>query len=52
MILSGPVALAVDIGGTKIDVGIVDRDGVILARKRAVTPAHGTGDDMFGVIVE
>ncbi|MEX1218207.1 MAG: ROK family protein [Acidimicrobiales bacterium] len=47
-----PAALAVDIGGTKIDIGVVDRTGVILARERAATPAHGTGDEMFGVIAD
>ena len=45
-----PAALAVDIGGTKIEVGVVDRDGMILARERSATPAHGSGDAMVAVI--
>lgn len=45
------MALAVDIGGTKLDVGIVDRDGVVLQRARATTPADGSADDMLDVIV-
>lgn len=33
-------ALAVDLGGTKLLVGVVDRDGRVLARQRIATP-HG-----------
>ncbi|MEI7622427.1 MAG: ROK family protein [Actinomycetes bacterium] len=51
MTLSRSAALAIDIGGTKIDVGVVDREGTILSRERAATPAQGSGDAMFAVIV-
>ncbi|HKV43648.1 MAG TPA: ROK family protein [bacterium] len=34
-------ALAVDLGGTKLLVGIVDRDGRVLARQRIATPQGG-----------
>ncbi|MEV1176009.1 hypothetical protein AB0J09_47240, partial [Nonomuraea sp. NPDC049784] len=34
-----PLALAVDIGGTKIAVGLVAPDGTLEARRRAATPA-------------
>src|ERR1700736_6094389 len=34
-------ALAVDLGGTKLMVGLVDRDGRVLARERIATPRGG-----------
>lgn len=34
--------LAIDIGGTKLEVGVVDDDGTVLGRRRQATPA---GDD-------
>jgi len=33
--------LAVDVGGTKLDVGVVDGSGAILARRRAATAGEG-----------
>ena len=39
--------LAIDIGGTKIDAGVVDRSGEVLVRSRIPTRA-GAGDDLFG----
>jgi glucokinase len=41
---SGPV-LGVDIGGTKVAVGLVDRDGNILSQARAPMMANGTAED-------
>ena len=32
--------------------GVVDRDGRVVVRERAATPARGTGDEMFGVILD
>lgn len=32
--------------------GLVDRNGVVVARERVATPAHGSGDEMFAAIVE
>lgn len=42
--------LAVDIGGTKIDCGVVSSDGAILSRRRDST-AGDDGDELFGVVV-
>jgi glucokinase len=39
--------LAVDIGGTKFEVGIVTSDGSILARARCATPAGADGGTLF-----
>jgi glucokinase len=36
-------ALSVDLGGTKLLVGLVDRDGRVLARARVATPDGGPG---------
>ncbi|HZQ29049.1 MAG TPA: ROK family protein [Acidimicrobiales bacterium] len=41
------LALAVDIGGTKVAAGLVDRDGVVVRAAQAPTAAHGTGDALF-----
>lgn len=43
--------LAVDVGGTKLEVGIVDADGVVLARERCATPARGTADALFDAVM-
>jgi glucokinase len=40
-------ALAVDIGGTKLAVGRVDRSGTLLARRAAPTPADGPAEAMW-----
>ena len=40
--------LAVDIGGTKIEVAVVDVDGVIGSRARIPTPATDDADELFG----
>jgi len=50
----GPVtsdlALAVDIGGTKLEVGLVDTDGRVQRRARVATPAREGAEDMFGAL--
>jgi glucokinase len=43
----GEHVLAIDIGGTKMAVAIVDGDGTILDRRQRATAADGTGDDLF-----
>ncbi len=45
--------LAVDVGGTKLDVGVVDDDGNVLARRRAPTAAsaEGGGDALAAELV-
>jgi len=47
---SGPVVLAVDIGGTKLEVGIVDADGRILSRERTATPVSPDPDVVFAAL--
>ena len=42
--------LAIDIGGTKIDVGICDIDGRIAARARMSTPAEPDPDQLFRMV--
>jgi glucokinase len=48
--VTGDLALAIDIGGTKLEVGLVDRQGAILHRARAATPAREGAEDMFGAL--
>ena len=43
--------LAIDIGGTKIDAGIVDDEGRILARRRVRTDPAADGEGLFGRLV-
>ena len=47
-----PEVLAVDIGGTKMAVGVVDRTGDLVVHDQRPTPAHGTGDAMFAALDE
>ena len=42
-----PAVLAVDIGGTKMAVGVVDGSGDLVVQDQRPTPASGTGDAMF-----
>lgn len=46
------MTLAVDIGGTKMAAGIVDRDGSLLVHEQRPTPARGEGTAMFGVLAD
>ena len=46
------MALAIDIGGTKLEVGLVDRSGAVLRRSRAATPAHEGADVMWAALVD
>jgi glucokinase len=46
------LALAIDIGGTKLEVGLVDRQGAIVHRARAATPAREGAEDMFGALAD
>src|SRR6201997_2723082 len=48
---SGKAVLGVDIGGTKIAVGIVDRAGKILAQGRTPMVANGTPEAAFDAVV-
>jgi glucokinase len=38
--VTGPLAIGVDIGGTKVAAGVVDVDGRVLARARRLTPSR------------
>ena len=47
----GPqVALAVDVGGTKVAVGLVDSTGAVVRRMQAPTVARGTEDALWDVV--
>lgn len=48
---SHAVALAIDIGGTKVEAGLVDGGGRILQRQRRPTVA-ATGEELFAAVVE
>lgn len=56
----GATCLAVDIGGTKMAAGLVDRDGRVLAQRRVPTGRSGGGaddadvlfDDLAGLVVD
>jgi glucokinase len=44
-------ALAVDVGGTKLEAGVVDEDGRLLRRARRPTaPAAGDAESLFGAL--
>jgi glucokinase len=49
--MTGPAALAIDIGGTKIAVGLVDRDGAILSREQMATAGHAGPEELFEALV-
>ncbi len=46
----GPHVLAVDIGGTKVEAAIVDRAGVISARRREPTPRSADAEAVFAAV--
>jgi len=48
--MPGSALLAIDIGGTKMEVGIVGADGQILDRARARTPTSSDPDVVFGAL--
>lgn len=48
--MTGNLVLAVDIGGTKLEVGLVDRSGTVQRRARTATPAREGAEDMFGAL--
>ena len=45
------VALAVDIGGTKIAAGLVDADGRLVKRHQVPTPATADAEEMWSAVV-
>ncbi|HEX4820057.1 MAG TPA: ROK family protein [Acidimicrobiales bacterium] len=44
------LALAVDVGGTKIATGLVDERGTLLARSQVATPATSDGEELWAVV--
>jgi glucokinase len=48
--VTGELALAVDIGGTKLEVGLVDLEGAVVRRARVATPAREGAEDVFGAL--
>ncbi len=48
--MGSDVALAVDIGGTKVAAGLVDDRGRILEQHRVESPAHASAEEMFGAV--
>jgi glucokinase len=48
--VTGELALAVDIGGTKLEVGLVDRSGAVQRRARVATPGREGAEDVFGAL--
>ena len=45
--MSGRVALAVDVGGTKLAVAVIDEDGLVRSYERVATPQVDTADELF-----
>ncbi len=46
----GPLVLAVDVGGTKIEAGVVDGSGRIVSDARVPTPDTSDPDEVFGAL--
>jgi glucokinase len=46
----GALALAIDIGGTKLEAGLVDEAGRIVARRRADTPQAGDAEHLLAAV--
>jgi len=46
------MALAIDIGGTKIEVGLVDHTGVIRERMRVASTGAADGEELFGRLAD
>jgi glucokinase len=43
--------LAIDVGGTKVAAGIVERDGSVLAHSQTATPHNASADELFDLVV-
>ena len=48
--MTADLALAIDIGGTKLEVGLVDLEGAVRRRARAATPAREGAEAMFSAL--
>lgn len=49
--ITGVATLAIDIGGTKLDAGVVDDEGSLTHRGRRATAATGDGEALFADLV-
>lgn len=47
-----PTALAIDIGATKIEAGVVDEEGSIISRHRIATPQTDQADVVVAAILD
>ena len=50
--MTAKAALGVDIGGTKVAVGVVNREGKILAQQRAPMIANGSAEAGLDAVIE
>ncbi|RPI99038.1 MAG: ROK family protein, partial [Chloroflexi bacterium] len=50
--MAKPLALAIDIGGTKIKAGLIDIDGGLSSLKRLATPAQSPPEHIVSQVVE
>ncbi len=50
--MARPLALAVDIGGTKLAVGLVDDTGAVVWSARAQTPQQADGEQVWAALAE
>ncbi|HXH58190.1 ROK family protein [Iamia sp.] len=49
--MAPPTVLAIDIGGTKLAAGLVDRQGALTRRRRAATPSGSDPEALFETLV-
>ncbi|MEM9615222.1 MAG: ROK family protein [Actinomycetota bacterium] len=49
---SAPYSLAVDVGGTKMAVGVVDAEGALVARATSPTPQNGSAEELFAIVAD
>ncbi|HEY6532815.1 MAG TPA: ROK family protein, partial [Acidimicrobiales bacterium] len=50
--MTSDIVLAIDIGGTKLEAGLVARDGSIVRRARTATLARADGETLFTALTE
>jgi glucokinase len=48
--VTSDIVLAVDVGGTKLEVGLVTRDGSVVRRARTATLARSDGETLFAAL--
>jgi glucokinase len=50
--MTAPVALALDIGGTKLAAGVVDADGAVLHSERIPTPRSAGAEELWAALAD